>query len=61
MSAEESEIKEVAVAPAQANVELKVVKYNPETDKGQKVQEAYISDAAKQVEPVVLNDNSYNR
>ncbi|ENN74598.1 hypothetical protein YQE_08720, partial [Dendroctonus ponderosae] len=61
MSAEESEISEVAVAPAETNVEMKVVKYNPETDKGQKVQEAYISDAAKQVEPVVLNDNSYNR
>lgn len=34
-----------------------------QTDRGQRVQEAYISDDAKQVQqvdPVVLNDNSYN-
>ncbi|XP_066147541.1 YLP motif-containing protein 1-like isoform X1 [Euwallacea fornicatus] len=60
MSAEETEISEVAVKPNEG-VEMKVVKYNPETDKGQKVQEAYISDSAKQLDPVVLNDNSYNR
>lgn len=60
MSAEESAISEVAMKPSEG-VEMKVVKYNPDTDKGQRVQEAYISDDAKQVDPVVLNDNSYNR
>ncbi|XP_050306098.1 RNA-binding protein 33-like isoform X2 [Anthonomus grandis grandis] len=62
MSAEESEVSEVKVAPSsKQGVEMKVVKYDPETEKGRQVQEAYISEDAKQVDPVVLNDNTYNR
>ncbi|KAF7283076.1 hypothetical protein GWI33_001482 [Rhynchophorus ferrugineus] len=60
MEAEESEISEVLAKPDQG-AEVKVVKYDPETEKGRQVQEAYISDDAQQVDPVVLNDNSYNR
>ncbi|KAJ8935160.1 hypothetical protein NQ314_012979 [Rhamnusium bicolor] len=57
---EASEIEEVkAVSPP--GVEMKVVHYNPETEKGQKIQESYVEEGAQQVEPVVLNDNTYNR
>ncbi|XP_023311770.1 bromodomain-containing protein 4-like [Anoplophora glabripennis] len=58
--AEASEVSEVR-AVYQPEVEMKVVKYDPETDKGQKVQEAYIDKDAEQVDPVILNDHSYNR
>lgn len=40
---------------------MKVVKYNPDTDRGQQIQQGYISDDAEKVDPVVLNDNTYNR
>lgn len=56
--AEASEIEEVRAVPP---VEMKVVKYDPETEKGQKVQEAYVEEDAQQVDPVILNDQSYNR
>jgi kinesin family protein 13 len=56
--AEESEIHEVTVKP---EVQMKVVRYDPESDRGQQVQEAYVKDDATQVEPVVLNDAKYNR
>lgn len=58
--AEASEISEVK-AVFQPPVEMKVVKYDPETEKGQKVQEQYVDEDAEQVDPVVLNDQSYNR
>lgn len=65
-----SEMSEVKVEPPasvsskspQAKVDLKVVHYDPDSEKGKQVQEAYISgDEAKQVSPVVLNDDSYTR
>lgn len=42
-------------------VQMKVVHYDPDTDKGQQVQEAYVQQGATQLNPVVLNDNTYNR
>ncbi|KAJ8978832.1 hypothetical protein NQ317_010832 [Molorchus minor] len=55
-----SEIQEVkAVAPP--GVEMKVVRYDPETNKGQSVQESYVEHDAQQLDPVVLNDNAYSR
>ncbi|KAG5865657.1 hypothetical protein JTB14_026178 [Gonioctena quinquepunctata] len=62
-----SDFQEVNVLPqalAQgppSAVDLKVVHYDPDTDNGQQVQEKYVPDQATQVNPVVLNDNSYNR
>lgn len=63
---EASEIRETKVSPpvqtSNQRVDLKVVHYDPETEKGKQVQEAYISgEEAKQVSPVVLNDESYTR
>ena len=55
---EGSEIHEVTVKP---EVQMKVVRYDPESDRGQQVQEAYVKDDATQVDPVVLNDEKYNR
>lgn len=59
LSGEESEVSEVTVKPS--SVEMKVIKYNPNTDQGQQIQQGYVSDDAHQVDPVVLNDNTYNR
>ncbi|CAH1168774.1 unnamed protein product [Phyllotreta striolata] len=61
-----SEYQQVVASPlvagaAPSSVEMKVVRYDPETDKGQQVQEKYVEDQAHQTNPVVLNDNSYNR
>lgn len=66
-----SEITEVKVSHSNLSAEskstdstadLKLVRYNPETDQGKQIQEAYISgEEAKQVSPVVLNDDSYTR
>lgn len=60
MEAEESEVSEVRAEPDQ-QTELKVVKYDPESEKGKEVQEKYIKENSQQVDPVVLNDSSYNR
>ncbi|KAJ8925521.1 hypothetical protein NQ315_009360, partial [Exocentrus adspersus] len=57
---EPSETHEVR-AVYQPAVEMKVVKYDPETDKGQQVQGDYVKEGAQRVEPVVLNDETYNR
>ncbi|RZC32445.1 mediator of RNA polymerase II transcription subunit 26 [Asbolus verrucosus] len=55
---EASEIHEVTVKP---EVQMKVVHYDPQSDRGRQVQESYVKEDATQVEPVVLNDESYNR
>lgn len=69
--AEASEVDEVKVSPPssstgsknpQSAVDLKVVQYDPQSDKGKQIQEAYISgEEAKQISPVILNDESYTR
>ncbi|VEN37633.1 unnamed protein product, partial [Callosobruchus maculatus] len=58
-----SEIEEVKMdAPTKKEaVDLKVVRYDPESSEGKEVQEAYVADTAGTVNPVVLNDNSYSR
>lgn len=53
-----SETSEVRVPPP---VEMKVVRYDPETEQGQEVQDYYVSDTATQVDPVVLDDQTYNK
>lgn len=55
---EASESQEVKVRPP---VEMKVVHYDPETDQGKNIQEYYVKETATQVEPVVLNDQTYNK
>ena len=46
---------------SKAPVEMKVVRYNPSTKEGQKVEESYIQDNATQLDSVVLNDSKFNR
>lgn len=68
---EASDIEEVKVSlPSQlptstnpqSGVKLKVVQYDPQTEQGKQIQEAYISgEEAKEVSPVILNDESYTR
>lgn len=43
------------------DVEMKVVRYDPNTEEGQKVENSYIKDDATQVDSVILNDSKYNR
>lgn len=43
------------------NVEMKVVHFNPDTPQGQAVHDSYVKEDATQVDPVVINDNKYNR
>ncbi|KAJ8942656.1 hypothetical protein NQ318_013369 [Aromia moschata] len=56
-----SEVEEVRAVAAPPPVEMKVVRYDPDTDKGKNVQESYVDEDAQQVDPVVLNDSTYNR
>jgi kinesin family protein 13 len=51
----------VAVNGSDAPVEMKVVRYDPDTAEGQEVAEKYVRKDATQVDPVVLNDSKYNR
>lgn len=55
---EASENHEVKIRPP---VEMKVVHYDPQTEQGKNIQEYYVKDTATQVEPVVLNDQTYNK
>ncbi|CAH0551351.1 unnamed protein product [Brassicogethes aeneus] len=52
---------EFQTVKVKAPVSMKVVHYNPETGDGQKVQNKYLKQGAKRVDPVVLNDSTYNR
>jgi kinesin family protein 13 len=40
---------------------MKVVRYDPSTEEGKKVEDTYIKDDATQVDSVILNDSKYNR
>jgi kinesin family protein 13 len=51
----------VAANASEAPVEMKVVRYDPTTAKGQEVVEKYVRKDATQVDPVALNDSKYNR
>lgn len=42
-------------------VEMKVVRYDPSTAAGQTAASSYVQEDATEVDPVVLNDSSYNR
>lgn len=53
-----SESHEVREKP---EVQMKVVHYDPLTEQGQQVQNSYVDQDAKQVRPVALNDDKYNR
>lgn len=57
-------VEKIVASPLVAessSLEMKVVRYDPSTDQGQQVQEKYVDEEADQVNPVVLNDSSYNR
>lgn len=42
-------------------VEMKVVHFDPESDQGKKLKDAYVKDDATRIEPVVLNDQKYTK
>ncbi|KAK4885481.1 hypothetical protein RN001_001752 [Aquatica leii] len=58
MEESESALDEIKVP---APVEMKVVRYDPKSDEGQKVPDSYIKEGATQVDPVSLDDQQYNR
>ncbi|KAK6624270.1 hypothetical protein RUM44_011129 [Polyplax serrata] len=59
--AEGSEQQAVAVPPPGGVMEMKVVRYNPDSKEGSQVAHQYMKEGATQLEPVVLNDSRYNR
>ena len=62
VEAEGSEPQGVAVAPPPSSVmEMKVVRYNPDSKEGAQIANQYVQQDATQLEPVVLNDSRYNR
>uniref|UniRef100_A0A146KP73 Uncharacterized protein n=1 Tax=Lygus hesperus TaxID=30085 RepID=A0A146KP73_LYGHE len=47
--------------PGKKPVEMKVVRYDPNTKEGQGVADTYLRSDATQLDPVILNDSRYNR
>jgi kinesin family protein 13 len=47
--------------PGLKPVEMKVVRYDPNTKEGQDVADTYVREDATRLDPVVLNDSRYNR
>lgn len=60
LSAEESEMDETVVSTPN-QVRMKVVHYDSTLDDGRSIPESYVQQDSTQVDPVVLNDNKYNR
>ncbi|XP_017772353.1 PREDICTED: uncharacterized protein LOC108559547 [Nicrophorus vespilloides] len=58
---QEPEASETEEVKAKAPVEMKVVHYDPQTEQGQKIHDSYVKEGSTQLEPVVLNDQTYNR
>lgn len=55
-------IPSVVLPPNKSNVQMKVVKYDPSTEEGRKIENTYIDRPKSQtLDPVVLNDTGYNR
>lgn len=54
-------VPSVAFANASKSVEMKVVRYDPDTFAGQNISNSYVQEDSTEVDPVVLNDSSYNR
>lgn len=61
VAAPDSVPDEDSVPAESQDVEMKVVRYDPTTKEGQKVEDAYIKEDAVQVDSVILNDSKYNR
>ncbi|XP_060861748.1 uncharacterized protein LOC132938748 [Metopolophium dirhodum] len=55
-------IPSVVLPPNKSDVQMKVVKYDPSTEEGRKIENTYIDRPKSQtLDPVVLNDTGYNR
>jgi len=55
-------VPSIALPPNKSDVQMKVVKYDPSTDEGRKIESTYIDRPKSQtLDPVVLNDTGYNR
>ncbi|XP_026812560.1 putative mediator of RNA polymerase II transcription subunit 26 [Rhopalosiphum maidis] len=55
-------VPSVVLPPNKSNVQMKVVKYDPSTEEGRKIENTYIDRPKSQtLDPVVLNDTGYNR
>lgn len=57
----DAEGSEESTVEVPKSVEMKVVHYDPQTQKGQDIQQSYVQEGATQVDPVVLNDQQYTR
>lgn len=54
-------VPSISFANATKSVEMKVVRYDPSTSDGKNVEKTYVQEDSTEVDPVVLNDSSYNR
>jgi len=55
-------VPSIVLPPNKSNVQMKVVKYDPSTEEGRKIENSYIDrPKAQTLDPVVLNDKGYNR
>lgn len=55
-------VPSIALPPNKSNVQMKVVKYDPSTEEGRKIENTYVDRPKSQtLDPVVLNDTGYNR
>lgn len=55
-------VPSIALPPNKSDVQMKVVKYDPSTEEGRKIENTYINRPKSQtLDPVVLNDTGYNR
>lgn len=55
-------IPSIVLPPNKTDVQMKVVKYDPSTEEGKKIENTYVDRPMSQtLDPVVLNDTGYNR
>lgn len=55
-------VPSVVLPPNKSGVQMKVVKYDPSTEEGRKIESSYVDrPQSETLDPVVLNDSGYNR
>lgn len=55
-------VPSIVLPPNKSNVQMKVVKYDPSTEEGRKIENSYVDRPKSQtLDPVILNDKGYNR
>lgn len=55
-------VPSVVLPPNKADVQMKIIKYDPTTEEGRKIEDTYTNrPTAQTLDPVALNDTGYNR